>query len=127
MYPNSSNPTWVRSTTALISLLSVPPPHLYTAGSPTCSAIHLPLGSVTMLVTDASIMQPDRSRNQDSSSYESDIELAVDIRPVQEQKLVQALKGFLTVYLPDFQLKLKLSCGGIHQCTLPRPEKNISI
>ncbi len=127
MYPNSSNPTWVRSTTALISLFSVPSPHLDTAGSPTCSALHLPLWSVTMLVTDASIMQPDRSRNQDSSYYESKVELTVEIRQVQEQNLIQALKDFLTVYSPDFQLKLKLSCGGIHQWTPRRPGKNISL
>lgn len=98
MYPNSSNPTWVPSTTALISLLSVPSTLLYTAGSLTYSTNHLPLGSVTILVTDASIMQPDRSRNQDSSSHESDVELTVNIRQVQEQNFIQALKDFLTVY-----------------------------
>lgn len=78
-----------------------------------------------MLVIDASIMQPNRSRNQDSSCYESEVELTVDIRHVQEQNLIQAPKDFLTVYSPDFQLKLKLSCGGIHKWTLSRPEKNV--
>ena len=80
-----------------------------------------------MLVTDAFIMQLDRSRNKDLSCYESDVELAVDIQQVQEQNLIQALKDFLTVYSPDFQLKLKLSCGGIHQWTPPRSENNISL
>ena len=123
MYPDSSNSTWVRSTTALMNLLSVASFHVYTAGSPTCSAIHLLFWSVTMLVIDAFIMQLDRSRNQDLSCYESDVELAVDIRQVQEQNLMQALKDFLTVYSPDFQLKLKLSCGGIHKWMFLRPEK----